>query len=305
MQRSRDVARDSCMRIMSSIVAAVGCLSLLSGCSAGSSTSMPDSGVTDSSVERAQSAGGEVAPADVEPGQVPTSVPSQQLARTATVTMTVTDVNAAAAALRDLAAAVGGQVTAENLVTRTGAEEPPSVVRISVPAATLDTTLDRLAGLGTITARVISSDDITTEVADVESRIATLTASIDRLRELSKKAGTIRELTELESEITNRVSERDSLVAQRKILAGRVAMSPITITLRLPEAASEVETAGFLGGLVAGWGALVSSSKVLLTILGAVLPFAAVLAVLAAPVLLWRRRRLARASALRPPATDD
>ena len=103
---------------------------------------MPDSGVTDSSVERAQSAGGEVAPADVEPGQVPTSVPSQQLARTATVTMTVTDVNAAAAALRDLAAAVGGQVTAENLVTRTGAEEPPSVVRISVPAAPLDTPLD-------------------------------------------------------------------------------------------------------------------------------------------------------------------
>ena len=48
---------------------------------------------------------------------------------------------------------------------------------------------------------------------------------------------------------------------------------------------------GFLAGLKAGWAAFTDSVTVLLTVLGALLPFAVVLALVLVPLLLWLRRR--------------
>ncbi len=279
-----------------STAATIAALALLVGCSS--------SGARSASLPEAATAAGQPADGTSEdygsdgagggqPAGEPGSTLTQKVARTAQVSLTVTDVEAAAAQLRDLAAAMNGQVTAENLVARPDAEEkdgPVSTIVLSVPADRLDSTLDQLKSVGTITNRVISSEDVTTQVADVDSRVKTLEASIERLRELSKKAGSIRELTDLEAQLTDRISERDSLLAQQRALAGRVAQSPITVTLRTPVQASELETTGFLGGLVAGWNALLASSKVLMTVVGAVLPFAAVAAVVLVPLLLWRRR---------------
>ena len=83
--------------------------------------------------------------------------------------------------------------------TRRASRTPTSTMVISVPSDKLDSTLEQLKSLGTITSRVISSDDVTTQVADVASRVKALEGSIARLNELSKKAGTISQLTELES----------------------------------------------------------------------------------------------------------
>lgn len=265
--------------------AVVPVLLALGGCSAGASAPEGTSGrAADYSA-----ADGQVA--EAKPAGVPT-VTDQLIARTASVGITVPDVEGAAARLRQLASAMGGVVTAENLVSRVDAEglsTPTSTMVISVPADRLDSTLEQLKSIGTITSRVISSDDVTTQVADVNSRIKTLNGSIQRLGDLSKKAGSVTELTELENEITNRISERDSLIAQQEVLAKRVARSPITITLDPPAKAGELQGTGFLGGLLAGWNALVSSSRILLTIVGAVLPFLAVVALVATPLLWWRR----------------
>lgn len=284
------------MSILRSLAAAaaVTTLFVLAGCSAGSASLPEAQAPADAAADRSGGYTGANAAPEELPADIPGTTVKQQVARTARVAITVTDVEAAATMLRQVAAGAGGQVTAENLVTRADVDSdrgPVSTMVISVPADKLDSTLEQLKSAGTLTSRVISSDDVTTQVADVESRIATLNGSIARLRELSDKAGSIRDLTQLEAELTNRISERDSLVAQQKSLAGRVALSPITITLSTPERASVVETTGFLGGLLAGWNALVSSTRVLLTILGAVLPFLAVLAVVAVPLVIWRRRR--------------
>lgn len=217
-----------------------------------------------------------------------------KVARSASAAITVTDVEIAASRLRALAAAVGGVVTTENLVTRVDAKgitTPTSTMVISVPADTMDSTLEQLKSLGTITSRVISSEDVTVQVADVAARVRALEGSIARLNDLSKKAGSISQLTELESQLTTRIEERDSLVAQQKSLAGRVALSPITVTLQTtPPAVVEPETPGFLSGLVAGWNALVSSSRVLLTIVGALLPFLLLVTLIGVPIVVWRRR---------------
>jgi uncharacterized protein DUF4349 len=278
------------------LVAILPFVLIVGGCSAGGSV-QPAAG----SAARAE---GRPADGSLQDGSAPEAKPAEgggfsgtlqvKVARNASAAITVTDVEIAASRLRAIAAAAGGVVTTENLVTRVDAKgitTPTSTMVISVPADTLDSTLEQLKTLGTITSRVISSEDVTMQVADVGSRVKSLEGSIARLNELSKKAGTIAQLTELESELSNRIEERDSMVAQQKSLAGRVAQSPVTVTLQTtPPAVVEPETPGFLSGLTAGWNALVSSSRVLLTVVGAVLPFLVLLAVVGVPVVLWRRR---------------
>lgn len=292
------------------ILAAVTALPilLLAGCSAGSTAVAPAAGVeygeyaSEDRAANSMPADGSM-PED-QPAEVPVAA-GQQIARTARVSLTVTDIEAAAAQLRQLASAMSGLITSENLVTGDDIDperRPVSTMVISVDSAKLDSTLDQLRSVGTITSRVISSEDVTLQVADVSARIKTLEASIARLRELSDKAGSIRELTELEAELANRIAERDSLAAQQRVLSQRVAQSPITIMLTTPPPPGELETAGFLGGLLAGWNALLASSRVLLTVLGAVLPFAALAAVIATPFLVWRHRVRARRTPTATPA---
>lgn len=289
------------------IAAIVPLLLVVGGCSA-AGASQPAGGTAEQADGRAaDGTSKDYAAPEAKPGEgggFSGSV-QVQVARTASVALTVPDVEAAATRLRALAKVMGGIVTTENLVSRVdakGLSTPTSTMVISVPSDALDSTLEQLKSMGTITSRVISSDDVTTQVADVASRIKALEGSIARLSELSKKAGSIAELTQLESELTNRISERDSLLAQQKALAGRVAQSPVTISLQTPETVVEPEVPGFLAGLTAGWNALVSSSRVLLTIVGAVLPFLILVAVIGIPVVFWRRRAHRAAATVEPVA---
>lgn len=282
------------------VVAVAPLLFILAGCSASSADVAPASGGGSgeyASEDRAANSLPQDAPMpEGRPAEIPVAA-GQQIARTARIGLTVTDIEAAAVQLRQLATAMGGLITSENLVTGADGDMeqgPISTMVISVDSTKLDSTLDQLRSVGTVTSRVISSEDVTLQVADVSARIKTLDASIARLRELSDKAGSIRELTELEAELASRIAERDSMAAQQRVLSQRVAQSPITITLTTPPPPGELESTGFLGGLIAGWNALLSSSRVLLTILGAVLPFAALAAVIATPFLVWHRRVRAR-----------
>ena len=275
------------MKKLGSVLALAGLFALV-GCSAGS---MPASGSRgeDVSSHVGESAGA-VPQAEPSAGDSPLS---PQLARSAEVSLRITDVMAAAQRLRELASAAGGQVVAENLVLDAKYQSYSTVV-ISVDADKLDSTLTALAEVGTVESRVINSEDVTTQVADVNARVAALNASIQRLQELSKKAGSVEELVQVEAELSNRIAERDSMVAQQKWLSGRVAQSQITIQLITPDQASPLQTTGFVGGLLSGWKALLATGETLLTVVGALLPFAAVALLVLIPLLVWRRRVRAR-----------
>lgn len=274
----------------------------LAGCSGSSSA------VSDANAGLPQATG-------YEDRSVPESVPgapytesSKKLARSARVSLRVTDVSAAAAAISGLARSLNGSVTGENLVTSKESDGSLSTVVIAVPSAKLESALDQLRPIGTMTSRNVESEDVSEVVADVDSRVETLTTSLERLRELSRKAGSIKELTSLEEQITQRTAERDSLLAQQRVLAKRVAEADITITLYTESAPPPPAPTGFLAGLLAGWEALLYSTQILLQVIGALLPFALAVGVVAIPVvvLLRRRRRSGPASpAAGPTASAD
>ena len=97
----------------------------------------------------------------------------------------------------------------------------------------------------------------------------------------------------LEGELIQREADLESLESQLGAFKNSVERSSLTIWLSTPENTPVTHT-GFVAGLRSGWDAFTASLSGLLTAIGAVLPFAAVSALVAAA--LWRllRRRRER-----------
>ncbi len=302
------------------------CLGACSGNSASSTTGAGNSGVmapapAADSVQGAPPgapvAGSKVAAeanaaAPAVGGTAPELVPSDaKIIRTASIYLTVTSVETAAAAVRGVAAGLGGQVASE---TVNATDQAPSAdpalggkavtttrrlgnygqLVLAIPSERLDAALDQLSKLGTVVQRATASEDVTAAYIDTESRIATKKASIERVRALMAQTQNLSQIVELESQLAQREAELESLQAQLASMAKRVAMSMVTVTISTnPEVVTPVEENGFMIGLRSGWKAFLTSLGVGLTVLGALLPWAIVLALIGFPLVAWRRRRAA------------
>lgn len=212
-----------------------------------------------------------------------------ELIYTAELTVRVEDVRAARQRATVLVAGAGGVVAAEATTATT------STTTYRVPPLRFDAVLDGMGRLGKELDRRRSVDDVTEEVADVESRLATQRASVARVRALLAEAKSLAEIVTVEAEVAKREATLESLQARARALSGQVDLA--TVTLQLVERekdASKVDEdddAGFLAGLEAGWDAFSASVLVILTALGALLPFLLVLLPAAVVGLVLRSRR--------------
>jgi hypothetical protein len=213
----------------------------------------------------------------------------------------VEDVTTAAASARDLAASAQGYVFAEE--TRHDPDDEgvaEARLTLKVPPVAFEATMSSLAGLGEALSQTRSSEDVTAEVTDLDARIATHRAVIERIRGyLAADDQDLADVLRIESELTGRQADLDSLLAQRERLGNLTALSTIVATFVGPDAApppsvEEDPELGFLAGLENGWGAFVDVTLVGMTVVGALLPFAAAGAVVAVPLLLLLRGRRQR-----------
>ena len=216
------------------------------------------------------------------------------------VTVRVRDVSRAAARAEGLVLAVDGVVFSEQTTAdprRQGFGEASLSLR--VPPSQFSATLDSLGALGRELSRARSSEDVTTELADVGSRVRSQERSVARVRGLLSEADTIGEVVQVEAELARRESDLESLQAQLVRLEDVTDLATIDVTLLARSApmppAPDDEELGFVSGLHGGWEALVGIVLVALTVLGALFPFAVVAAVLGLPAyLLLRSRKMVR-----------
>lgn len=205
-------------------------------------------------------------------------LPDGTLIRTAELTVVVDDVAAAADEAADVAARAAGVVQAEER-SGTGPDRS-AVVVLRVPPSAFDDVLGRLAALGREQERHVDTQDVTEQLVDLDSRVATQAASVARVRALLDRAQDVGDVVDIEGELTERTAALESLQARRAALRDRVDLS--TVTLRLhsddgPLAASGPD--GFRDGLAVGWAALVSAGRALAVAAGVLLPFTPLLLV--------------------------
>jgi hypothetical protein len=257
-----------------------------------------------------QSAAGVATPgaADAKPQQgadtqahAPTKIVPEDRAviYTGSVTVGVSDVDRAADAVAALATGAGGYLGGDQRTRDDRRSRAQLVLR--VPAARFASVVDSLAKLGTEVGRSISTQDVTDQVVDLDARISTGQASVDRVRALLARAQNIGEIVSLESEMSRREADLESLKARKRKLSDLTELSTITVVLQGPDAMSDKNQPqnGFLVGLKGSWRAFVASLQALLTVIGAALPWLLALGI-PAWILIVVLRRMARRRAGRP-----
>ncbi|TCO45450.1 uncharacterized protein DUF4349 [Kribbella antiqua] len=299
------------MRRIRGAVAGVALLgvALLAGCGASGSSSGSSSGAAapvqkQDSGEAADGSSTGGAPQSQNKPQAEPTV-TRAIIKTGSLTLEADDVDGTRQKVITAVSGLRGQIASED----TGSNDEGRITRVNlvlkVPTASYETAIQRLSELGKRTQIHQESTDVTEQVVDVESRIASQRASLARMRALMTKANTIGEIVSVETELTRREADLESLLAKQKNLALQTELATLALTIAEKGEApvKKDPDRGFVAGLKGGWDAFTATFAALATAVGAILPFAVLLALIVVP--LWKfRNRLRRQPAMTPaPAT--
>src|SRR6266567_2873053 len=172
--------------------------------------------------------------------------------------------------------------------------EATASVQLKIPVASYSGTLGQLASrLGTQLSLWQQAQDVTQRVADVNSQVTSDEAAIAQLRALLSHAGSVSDLLSVQNQINEEESNLESMQAQQRALSHETSYATVTLTLLGPKAKPVVHRPKapptLAGGLGAGWHALRITVSWTLAFLGAIAPFAAILAI--AGYAIYRGRR--------------
>jgi hypothetical protein len=204
---------------------------VLAGCgndSGAKSSTSGDAGasqVTSAAATASTVSGGAAAPSDVG------ATLSPQLVVNADLTVEAEDVGATADRAVRANAALGGSTFSSSIQL---SDDPKASLVLKVLPANLTAFVDAVKGLGRLTSQSQDTEDVTNQIIDVDARVTTARASLNRMREFLSKATTVAEAAAAETEVAHRETELERLLAQQSSLAGRVAMVTVTLTITRP-----------------------------------------------------------------------
>jgi hypothetical protein len=173
-------------------------------------------------------------PASAPVAQVVTSaVPKQpeQLVIEAWIEMRIDDVAAVAAEIRARVEADGGRVVSENVIGPYKAASS-AAIELRIPPAKAAGFQSWLASRGLVESRRILASDVSKQLFDQELALENLQLTMSRLQELAKKDVPMKELIEIETEMTRVRGQIERLKGEQRWLLDRVAFATITLTLR-------------------------------------------------------------------------
>lgn len=163
---------------------------------------------------------------------VPTALTPADIGRDiiyrATVTVEADDVAAATREAVAIVQGLGGIVFGQQTTTE---PRPRASLTFKVLPADFPTALERLAGVGELVDQRVSTDDVTERIVDLESRIITAEASVDRLRKFLQEAVVLENVARLERELLDRETTLETLRGQLRTLRGQVDLATITLTI--------------------------------------------------------------------------
>ncbi len=171
---------------------------------------------------------GDLGDGGIEPVAFQPSDLGRDIIFNASITVAVNDVASAGEQASQEIQSLGGFLFGQRT---TGAPEPRSILTFKIQPEAFQQALDRLGSLGELRDQNVTADDVTDRIVDLESRIATATASVERLRSLLAEATDIEAIVELEGELLARETELESFRGSLRTLEDQVALATIVLTL--------------------------------------------------------------------------
>jgi hypothetical protein len=236
--------------------------------------------------------------------------PASSIIYTAQLTVRAANVSSAADQAAQIAEGAGGYVSNETASSDPDhPSEATASVQLKIPVASYPVTLGQLSSrLGTQLSLQQQAQDVTQQVADVNSQVTSDEAAIAQLRALLSHAGSVGDLLSVQNQINEEESNLESMQAQQRALSHETTYATVTLTLLGPKAKPLVHrpkappTLG--GGFGAGWRALRITVSWTLAFLGAIAPFAAIVAIAGYAVYRGRRWLTRRRPAAQPAAPE-
>ena len=158
---------------------------------------------------------------------------------------------------------------------KTSYSRPSGHLVLRVLPRNLKSLMEHINKVGNIVTQNTESEDKTTTVIDVEAKIRNLTELRNRLRTmLTTRTGSLKDVVEVERELSRAQSELDSLVASRKALANETEKVAVSIDFRPKPSIAET---GALAPIVSAWhrmgGVFASSIAAVITLIVAAIPW--------------------------------
>ncbi|MFK3679324.1 DUF4349 domain-containing protein [Microbacterium sp. NPDC090218] len=224
----------------------------------------------------------------------------REIIATAQATVQVQSIPDAATAIAALAEEHGGYVESTEIgksvaIDGTTAPAPADSaygwISIRVPSTDLTDVITALGDAGEVLSSSTSKQDVTSVSIDLQARVDSTRASVERLTELMSQSGSVSELIEAEVALTDRQAQLESYEQQLEALQDQVAMSSLQVQLTRETTPTSADPAGFTDGLLAGWNGLVVSLNALVIAVGFILPWLAIAGIVVVIVRLVRRAR--------------
>ncbi|HEU0288929.1 MAG TPA: DUF4349 domain-containing protein, partial [Nocardioidaceae bacterium] len=219
----------------------------------------------------------------------------RKLIKTGTISLESKDIDKVLVGIDGIVSAQRGIVESEDAQTDDEGHTKTASVVVRVPVDSFDTALDAIKGLGVLVREQTSTEDVTTKVADVNARVESAQRSIDQLRLLFSRANSLGDIIRLESELSQRQADLESLQAQQRSLGRQTALSTIQVSITRPDqtptpVANDGDRAGFVDGIKSGWSGLVTFVQATAHVIGLVLPLGMLALIVAVPIWLVVRR---------------
>lgn len=231
------------------------------------------------------------------PGGLPTPALGAHIVKRAALDIEVAGRNLDGAYSRvlDLVGAAGGFVQS----TQQGGGRAELTVR--VPAAAFETTMHDLRRIGKVTAENVVGEDVTGQVVDLDARLRNARAQEAVLLDLMRRASSIPDTITVQQQLSQAQQQIEELDGQRRALDDQTTYATIKVQLARPGAPTP-QPRSQRSTLAQAWDRAVAASLDViggtLVVLGAVLPVAALVAIvgLGARIATRRARRPAAAA---------
>ena len=105
---------------------------------------------------------------------------------------------------------------------------------LKIPAQNFDVALNSLGDLGKIKSKNISTQDVSEQFYDLQTRLETKKIMRDRLKNYLAQAKDVKDMLQIEKELNNALSEIESMEGRLKRLSGQIEFSSVDISLVLP-----------------------------------------------------------------------
>jgi hypothetical protein len=195
----------------------------------------------------------------------------------------------------------GGQIY-ERTINITDDRSSTASFVIKLPPEQVEAAIADLDAIGVRRTASQGTEDVTSQVVDIDARLVTAQASLERVRKLLEAATDLGQILSLESQLTERETLVEQYTAMKRALSDRVTLATLRVQLSLsgdPATTASAESKPTIGtAFKTGWNGFVKVLAAILIFIGYTAPFLVMVAVGAAILIpLIRRRRQVAAQA--------